>query len=241
MHNTKIIASALCCITLLASCSTPRFIYPNKDTVFQKVSDKPLSNKKVIVLPFSDSRPAGEGEDALFYLALIPLCPYGYTEYDYPESARTFVTIQKFIFNPTEDLGEATAITMQHSNLFKTVSFSFDTQQNTDYFLTGEIHSLYYKGRIFRYGLSIFGEILYPLGAPVGTSLNEVSVTFKLEDKKHNVLWEYSSTKEDYMVQFLYYGAGKDCSFYSKLMNETLNEAILNLKTKINDNPELFK
>ena len=238
-NNKKFISKFILILTavLIAGCRSKSFIYPEIGTLQTKeASLVPLTNKTVVVLPFNDNRPKAENLN-LYFLYMLPIAPFGYGKYEYPEKATWFTSISSFDFNPSIDMARAASTNFQNSKLFKDVIFSNTPgEYKSDYTLEGQINSLLYTGRRFSYGTSYFSYILWTLGAPMGTSFNCVSITLCLKDKNQNVLWQYSSEKEDYTVQWMY-SPYADCSMYTALTNKALENAVTDLYNKLRTNP----
>lgn len=241
--NNKKIISTLILITfmiIIAGCRSKSFIYPEIGTLQTKeASLVPFTNKTVVVLPFNDNRPKVDNFN-LYFLYMIPISPFGYGKYEYPEKATWFTSIDSFDFSPSIDMARAASTNFQNSKLFKDVFFSNALgEYKSDYTLEGKINSLLYTGRRFSYGTSYFSYILWTLGAPMGTSFNRVSITFYLKDKNQNILWQYSSEKKDYIVQWMY-SPYDDCNMYARLINKVMEDAITNLYNKIRNNTQFF-
>jgi len=236
------IAAGLLLGLLLASCaSTAKFIYPDKTELIPEASSIPPSVQKVAVLPFEDFR-SDDNTTATMSLYYVPLCPYGYVECERPETGSRFTTVESFAFTPSEDLAKAAASSLRRSHLFSDAFFTFGgDSSNADLILEGKVLSTYYKGRMFSYGVSIYSCYLWILGAPYGTSLNRLSVQLTLKSKSGRTLWEFTSTHEDYLVQWMYARRGQDMKFYSSLMRQTMTEAITDLSLKLKANPNLLK
>lgn len=242
-NNRKIISKFILVLTavLIAGCRSKSFIYPEIGTLQTKeASLVPFTNKTVVVLPFNDNRPKDENFN-LYFLYMLPIAPFGYGKYEYPEKATWFTSISSFSFNPAIDLARAASTNFQNSKLFKDVIFSNTPgEYKSDYTLEGQINSLLYTGRRFSYGTSYLSYILWTLGAPMGTSFNCVSITLYLKDKNQNILWQCSSEKEDYIVQWMYRPYA-DCYMYANLTNKAIEDAITDLYNKIRKNPDFLK
>lgn len=243
LNNKKIMLKLMIVISvvIIAGCSSERFTYPEIGMLQTKETSLiPLTNKTVVVLPFNDNRPKIENFN-LYFLYMIPIALFGYGKYEYPEKAMWFTSINSFDFNPSIDLARATSTNFQNSKLFKDVIFSNTPgEYKSDYTLEGQINSLIYTGRRFSYGMSYFSYILWALGAPMGTSFNCVSITLYLKDKNQNILWQYSSEKEHYKVQWMYCPYA-DCSMYAELTNKAIEESIMNLYNKIRNTANFLK
>ncbi|OGV56889.1 MAG: hypothetical protein A2017_05120 [Lentisphaerae bacterium GWF2_44_16] len=222
-------------ISFISGCgTTAKFVYPSNHKNIARFSLNPKYNSTIAVLPFEELR-KDNNTSGTYYLYLIPLMPYGYMTYDRPDAARMFVSINQFDFDVSEDMAKAAATSIRRSGLFKDVFFTFGGEKDkADYILTGEIYSTYYKGRIFSYGLSIFGSLFWFLGFPSGTSSNELIFKLQLKSIAENkIIWEYTCSKDDYIVQGLYYGSGRDVKAYTTLMEDCMNNALSDLNKSL--------
>lgn len=235
-------AAILAVATLLISgCgTTAKFVYPAKMESLVRLNTSSIYQKNVAVLPFEDFRNSLNLSSTLL-LSYVPLWPYGWLEYDRPDAARMFLTINEFQFTPSEDLSKAAAVSLRRSNLFKDVYFSFggDTE-NADFVLTGELNGTKYKGYMITYGLSSFGSFLWLFGAPCGFSDNQLSLVLVLK-QKDKIIWEYTFDRSREIWQWYYYRFGHDGLGYAELMQECMNEAIIDLAKHLAENPELFE
>lgn len=226
-------------IGLLNGCSSDQYGYPPYSAPMTEVSLTPFVNKTVEVLPFKDSRPIDSNTN-MYLLWLVPGFPYGYGVYERPEKAGFFTSISSYKFDPSADLARAASTSFQLSNLFKNVIYSnAPGRYDADYTMSGEILSTQYIGRRFSYCSSFLTVIYWTLGAPLGTSYNEISIIVYLKDKNGNIIWQYSGDKNDYTVDWMY-NPYDDCSMYPELTNQILNEAVTDLYNKTLSNPKLL-
>jgi len=217
---------------LLAGCSTvTEFNYPPAFPRLVRVKPGLATGKSVAVEPFQDFR--GKANDiSPAYLYLIPLCPFGYIEYERPEHGEWFPSVDGFQFEPSAELARAAAVSLKHSGLFRQVSRADEkTAVAADYILRGGVISTYYKVRLFSYGLSFEGPWLWLIGLPAGTSLNRLSVCLWLVERQTGrTVWTYAFEGQDYISQGLYFRYGRDTSMYSVLMAESMNCAVMSLE-----------
>jgi hypothetical protein len=231
----RILILLLCLATLLlGGCgTTAKFVYPAKYQNLTHLYDQPKYNLTVAVLPFEDMR-GDINSFGGFFLYLIPLVPYGSFKYERPDAARMFNTVSQFEFNVTEDLAKAVVVSLQRSGLFKDVFFTFGGEKaNSDLIIKGKILSTDYIGKVYSYGLSVFGPGLSIIGLPAGSSYNKLSLELVLNDKKPAKIWGYNFMKEKTIVQGLYYKFGYDVKSYASLMEEGMNEAIKDMDKKL--------
>ena len=226
---------------LLTGCgTTAKFVYPARMESLVQISSAPVHNKKVAVVPFDDFRNQ-RNQTAALLLYYVPLFPFGWVEYDRPDAARMFLTVNEFEFTPAEDLPKAAAVSLRRSNLFADAFFTFGGEKDkADFILYGALKSTKFKGYMIGYGLSVYGALPWLFGAPCGVSENELALELVLK-KKDKVVWEYTFNRSREIWQWLYYRMGHDVLGYSELMQECMNAAIIDLAHKLRNNPELLK
>lgn len=219
---------------ILSGCGTTgKFVYPANYQKLVRLYEQPKYDLTVAVLPFEDMR-GDVNSMGGFYLYLIPLVPYGSMKYERPDAANFFNTITKFEFDVTEDLSKAVVVSLQRSGLFKDVFFTFGGEKaNADLIIKGKIISTDWVGKIYSYGLSAVGPVLWFFGLPCGSSYNKISLELELNDKKPSKIWGYTLTKEKTIVQGYYYSFGHDVKSYASLMQEGMNEAVKDLNNKL--------
>jgi len=215
---------------ILAGCNnTSRFVYEDQTPV---PAATVKVNNTVAVIPFEDGRKDNQ-DFAWWLVGCIPLLPYGYADYQYPDTAKTFATIHAFSFNPCEDMAKAAATSLQRSGIFKSVVFTMHENPDADYILEGKVNSIRYSGKRFFYCISEPGAIFWLLGAPAAWSENELSFSLVMKDHSGNIVWDYSFTGQDSTCQWIYSGYTADCSMYAELMRQAMQKAITSLKQKL--------
>lgn len=149
-----------------------------------------------------------------------------------------FNTIAEFDFTPSEDLAKAIATSLRRSNLFENVYFTYGGELESDLLIKGSILSTDWEGKIYSYGLSVFGPLLWFFGLPCGSSYNEIKLELFLDktDTKE-LIWQYSFDKSDRVIQGLYYYWGHDAKAYTRLMEDGMNEAIKSLDVQLRTVP----
>lgn len=236
MNKRFLILSLFSCLFITGCAANYKFTYPAEHRKLVQLYDKPKYPVSVGVLPLEDER-GNVNSPGGYFLYLVPLMPFGEAHYNRPDSARPFNTISEFNFSPSEDLAKAIATSMRQSNLFENVYFSYGPGES-DLLLTGSMHSTEWKGKIYSYGLSVFGPNLWFFGLPCGSSYNQLILELNLKraDTKE-ILWNYSINKEKRFVQGFYYEWGKDAEGYSVLMQEGMNEAVESLAKRLENIP----
>lgn len=226
---------------LTACSSTAKFAYPADMNNMLQFKSQSGYKKKVAVLPFKDFRNDTNKTETLAYAA-IPLFPYGWISYNRPEAARMFVTIYEYDCNIRKDLSKALTTSIRRSNLFNEVFFTFGSlRENSDFYITGEVYTYHYIGRVFSYGLSICGPLFWFFGLPRGESINKIELKLQLhKTNTQEILWEYKIEKEASYIQGWYYNSEKDTDLFTNLIQNGYNKALLNLKKQIRENPKKF-
>jgi hypothetical protein len=236
MSKTAVLLSLGLLTVLLTGCgTTAKFIYPADSHKLIRISEKPVYQKKIAVTPFDEMR-GSNNQSGTFLLYLIPLMPFGYFEYERPDAARPFLTVQEFNFNPSEDLAKAAAYSLRKSGLFKDAFFTFGGEKDkAQLLLEGEIISTKHIGTMWTYGLSIYAPLVWLFGVPIGTSLNNLALNLKLTNlASRKKIWKKSYNFKNKITQGLYYQMGHDVIIYPFLMQAIMNDAIKDMNAKLN-------
>ena len=224
---------------LLNGCNSEQYGYPSEGSQMVQTSLTPLTQKRLEVIPFKDSRPLNANSD-WFFLWLVPLFPYGFGDYQRPEKADFFTSISDYKFDPSRDLARAVSSSLEQSNIFSQVQYrNSQGKFEADYLLSGEIHSTRYTGRRISYCSSFLTVIWWTLGAPLGTNYNNISFTLTLTSKAGDIVWQYTGEESDYNVDWMY-DSHDDCSMYPQLTSRILNKAVMDLYRKTLENPKIL-
>ena len=231
---TSIALAGLLCASIVGCGTTAKFVYPADGRNLTSFTDGPAYQKKVAVTPFEDMR-GDKNQFSTMFLYLIPAMPFGWIEYERPDAARSFSTINEFDFDASEDLAKAAAYSLRKSGLFQDAFFTFGgDKEKADYLLQGEMLSTTYKGSHWTYGVSIFCPYLWLVGLPIGTSRNELIVSMKMTDlSTGRPVWEKTYELEHKVTQGFYYNFGDDVRGYSHLMQQVMNDAVNDMNRKL--------
>ena len=239
---------------LLAGCtSVATFDYAAAPGAMVKLQEAGSGGKTIAVVPFMDQRGTKYfdpmqadraaahpyGDHGSFYLGFVPLMPFGFVEKEEPENSEDFVSLGRFHFNLQNDLANAAIMSLRSSNLFAAVKRANTLEQaDTDYIWRGKVTNTYYRGSMYAYCITyLLSPVLWVLGAPYGTSENELWVGFELVDRATGkVLWNYDYRGRDFIVHWIYARIGRDASLYPQLMKQAMNGALWSLSQKL---PEL--
>ena len=220
-------------VLIIGGCSSPSpsFEYPPAFPPLIKAGPQVTASHSITVEKFQDFR--GKSNDITpIYLYLVPLCPFGYFDYERPENGEWYMGIDQYHFDPSSDFSRAAAVSLKYSGLFTQVLTPTDSgAAQSDYILRGAILTTYYRSRTFSYGLSFEGAWMWVIGAPAGTSLNRVGFCLWLVDRKTGrTVWTYGFDRDDYLTIWLYFRYDKEMSMYPKLTAEGMNGAVMELE-----------
>jgi len=250
--NTAKIVPFLAALALVGCYTTSEFSYPEKATECYNSNGSTCvaTNKTVSILPFEDLR-GRESSVWLQALCILPLVPYGRLIYERPDEVKNFgafSTIDEFVCEPSHDLPKAVAFSMNKSKLFSRATYTNgDRVSQADFVLTGRIKRMKFVGKTYTYCVSsiISGALLWSFGAPVGSSENEMCVELELRNKKGNVVWMYDAEGKRewtyYIKKGSLYQGDEECKAFAGVFQDCMNEALANLASRMNKNPDLFK
>lgn len=244
------LVGSVAAVVLTGCTNVATFDYSAASGTMVKLQEAGTAGKTIAVVPFLDQRgtkyfdpmQAGQaaahpaGDHGSFYLGFLPLLPAGFVEKEEPENSEDFVSLGRFHFNLPNDLANAAVLSLKASNLFAQVSKANSLEQaNTDYIWRGRVTNTYYSGSMYSYCITYFlSPVLWVLGAPSGTSENELWVKFELVERASGkVVWNYDYRGRDYITHWIYARIGKDVSMYPQLMKQAMNGALWELSQKL--------
>jgi len=224
------LAAGLCVLVMLGGgCATQKtWVYrANSYPMFAAQS----TNGTAVVRAFEDSR--SPDNDNLFMLYLIPLVPYGWEDCAAPEGAVMHLSSGLWVnYKPTEDYPKALATELEKANLFKDAHFGYG-KEDANYLISGRIINTDYLGRIFSYGLSAYGPLLWIFGLPAGTVSSDLEVELTCLDTRTNRILldkKYRAAHRSHCA-FLYY-MGSDFE-YAAMLAEIYAEFTRDLKAAL--------
>jgi hypothetical protein len=140
------------------------------------------TGKTVAVLAFEDARE--NKNTSLYGMYLVPLVPYGWMDYHAPEGVNMHMNSGLWMnYKPTEDYPKALAEDLKKTGLFSDAFFEF-RRASSDYAVKGKILNSKYTGRVFSYGLTFAGPILWFIGFPSTSVSTDLSVELSLVESK---------------------------------------------------------
>lgn len=194
--------------------------------------------KTVAVMPFMDQRGAFTGahsyhDSGSYWLGWIPFVPCGYDIKNSPEKSDGFISLERFHFNPQEELAAAAAMSLRRSGLFGHVlQANNPAQAQADYHFRGRVKLASYEGNIWSCCITYgFAPALWVLGVPYATSHNALSVEFELVERATGaIVWKYGYDATDHLNHWIYQPrTGQDVSMFASMMKEAMNGAVANM------------
>ncbi len=201
LKGIRIAGFAILSATLLLSgCATQKqWQYQSE----KEAQVRPVVDRSVAIPPFTDERQSENRNMIGMYL--LPIVPFGWQELNTPEGFQGHITSAAWMWKPNEDLAKAAAEEVGKSRLFRDVFFT-NRASDGDLVLEGTIKSTKYNGKIFSYGLSAYGPMLWFIGLPAGNFNNELVLNFRLKEKGNPVtLWEKDYKQSYSNVAWLYH------------------------------------
>jgi len=219
MNRTFLIATKFFAVLLIFSvggCATyPSWIY----RVDRPVTQEPLINKTVAVLPLLDAR---EGINrSMFGIAIIPLVPFGWETFTFPDMPKGIIFKERISKSISEELNAC--------GLFKEAYYAERPADADDLIMKGVLRRSEYKGKLFSYCLSVYGWIPWVLGLPTTQYKNELWIELQLIEKDTGeVLWSDAFRREISVLSWLY--VPKSDFYFNKLLKGMMRDAIPSLQ-----------
>lgn len=229
MRKYLVILSVILSVLFLTSCASQKsWVYKPNDYVWKKTT----ASKKAVVLPFSDQRENMNKNHIFLYM--IPLVPWGSADYHIPEGVQVHLNSGLWInYEPKEDFSKALAEELRSTGLFEEAHFDF-RKGDADYTIRGKILKTDYEGKLFSYGLSIYGPLLWLIGLPATTTTNELSVKISCTDNKsEEVLFAKTYTADPISHVSWIYCLHEDF-VYSEMLKEVFQEFSNDLRVRLN-------
>ena len=205
----------ICCLFLTGCVSHRGWVYQSDPKEFKQ----PEITKTIAVLPFTDKRENINADR--MGIGFIPLVPFGWQDLKTPE------TIINQQFYPKEDFAKATAQELNSASIFKDVFFSYK-ETDSDYILVGELEQSDIHTKIFFYGLSAPGDLLWFLGFPAAYYSNKITLNFKLLDKNYHTKFSKTYSESIEEIWWIYEGTIPILS-----LDKPLKKILLQLKTDL--------
>lgn len=222
--------AVLSILLLSAGCATSR---DWKYTPEPRKTTEAIADVSVAILPFEDHRENINKNRIAFYL--IPLFPFGWANYETPEGQEVHITSSLWQFEPSDDLARAVSQEVENSRIFRE-AFVSNRASDGDYVLLGEIVSTRYEGKMFGYGLSVYGPILWFLGLPAGSHSNHLELRLRLATSPSDPpVWTHTITGDASATSWLY--VMKPDFEYDVLLKEGMKAALQSLESVARELP----
>lgn len=169
-------------------------------------------------------------------LGWIPLVPYATSQFARPEVS------PKFAFKglrPSQDFARALFDELKQNNLFQeTILLQHSNTPSSGLVMTGRIKKAGIATTITFYGMSIFGELPWLIGLPMGKLSNTLDLHYELRrvsDKA--LLWEHDVQGTSSMLLGAYYNLHDDAPYtgMNSILRTGLREGMLKLQDAIKD------
>ena len=86
-------------------------------------------------------------------------------------------------YKPVEDFPKALVEDLRAAKLYSDAFFDYK-EGDAEYVIQGTINSTRYDGKVYSYGLSVYGPLLWFIGLPAGSASNELSIEVNCLNKK---------------------------------------------------------
>jgi hypothetical protein len=200
------VAATLWCLSLPACyTSIGKWTYPSGryDT---RAGERPAP-AFVLVEPLLDLRGTTNLSYMIWYY--IPLSPMGWSVFDRPEATVHGADTTQYVTDPCSDLARAIVIELQRERLVERAAFAADyrPEAGATHVLRGRLRSYFVEETRVSYGLSIYANILWSLGLPMGLSKNGFCADLELFDlAQRRVVWTATIFDADSHIEGFYYG-----------------------------------
>ncbi len=208
---------------LLSGCSSEKtWIYKPNRYELPSVTEK-FKNSTVVIKDFSDKR---EGDNKNYIMMrLVPLSPFGWQNLSAPENTNMHLCSGLWMnYNPKIDFAKSLSEEINSIELFKEAIYSGAIGQ-ADYYINGEIISTQYKGKLFSYGLSVYGPVLWFIGLPATHISNDLSIKISLIDKNKNIVISKIYHAKKYDIYSWIYSINSDFN-YANMLQEIYKQFI---------------
>lgn len=177
MLSKRLVACALMGL-LTAGCATQKTWVYRANTYAAGTTPKSTA----VVLPYRDARRNENTNMIMMYM--IPLMPFGWTTQETPEGVMQHVTSTLWNnYKPVDDYPKGLVEDLRNAKVFADAFFDYK-EGDADYVIQGTIHNTRYSGKVFSYGLSVYGPLLWIVGLPAGNATNDLSVEMSCTEKK---------------------------------------------------------
>lgn len=210
---------------------------PSTGSYLEKKAASPIP-VKAVVFPLEDLRGIAVKEE--YWKATIPLVPYGDTRYQRPETVKKPEEVDVVMFDPPDDFAQAIAAELNQAQIFSSVSFAKDEdQQSADLAFRGRLRSTDWNRRLYTYLLGPVGVVFWLVGLPMSETSTALELDLRLTplNDPSKVLWNMTMDFEGKQFDGPYYGLQNAVESYPEALQEALKPAIADLVGLANQDP----
>ena len=210
------------CLALTACGTTAKWSYPPNETAGYEARES--HPQKVAVKMGIDQRPAENSN--MFAMYLVPLVPWGWMEYERPEAARMYNSIVEYDIDMSKDPALAVATEFQRSKLFPQAFFTYGGDTEGAWVCEVTPVRMAWEGRVYSYGLSVFGPLLWFLGLPAGQNDCHIEFDIRLVDASGEEVWRGRLHGVEEVTSGLYYNMGRDATGFAIAFERGMQELL---------------
>ena len=192
--------------------------YPKNSYELEKVEAKYDTKGKTIRVGVLQDLRTGENIDKSL-MAFIPLVLSGNIELDFPESDRfSMGTPVKYYFS------DLIKLEMNNSYKLNNIYISEGNDSKVDYTINGHLSRFHCERKMYFYGLSFFGPLLWYFGLPAIINECEISIEFKILDKNETVIFTKDYNLAESVSSGLYYNLMDQNKVYLRILKNLLKK-----------------
>jgi len=228
--SARLLPACLLIALSFVSCGTTAgWAYPPNETPVYSAQDS--HDQRVAVMMGSDQRSSKNSN--MFAMYLIPLVPWGWMEYERPEVTRMYNTVAEYDMDISKHPALAVAEDFKRSGLFPKAFFTYGG--DTDGAWTCEVtpQRFAYEGRVYSYGLSVFGPLLWFLGLPAGENTCIVEFQLELKDPDGDIVWTGTLQGQESVKNGLYYNWGRDVEGFTVIFEREMQRLLPQIEAAV--------
>lgn len=233
MSRPVLAAALLLSLAAIGCGTTAKWTYPpNEATRYTATESHP---QRVAVKMGSDQRSSENSN--MFAMYLIPINPWGWMEYQRPEAARMYNTVVEYDMDMSKDPALAVAEEFKRSKLFPQAYFTYGGDTDGAWVCEVTPVKFAYNGRVYSYGLSVFGPLLWFLGLPAGRSECDLEFHLSLKNASGKEVWFGSLSGSDVVRNGLYYNWGRDVSGFVTVFEREMQQVLPQIEAAVDSTP----
>jgi len=198
-------------------------------------------DKTSTVVPFLDGRQMTTVDNVI--LCYVPLMLYCTREFEPPEKKWNFVG-ELMRYSPPdhmmtpdhmitpEDFTKALVEELQEGHVFRQVILN-DSSIKNDYIIRGKILDTTLRSSVYSYGFIGIGITLWPLGFPVGSFSNNLSVELTcIDNETGQLIFSKIYTAPEYTKVYWLYAQPNGCN-YAKMIKPIYKQFVEELRIRL--------